>query len=44
VHAQQIAAIELFDRWLADHLAGGARASDTDRVREIIEGDLELDA
>lgn len=41
VHAQQIAAIELFDKWLDEHLRGGAPA--TDRIREIIEGDLELD-
>lgn len=42
VHAQQIAAVELFDSWFAEHLAGGAPP--TDRIREIIEGDLELDA
>jgi hypothetical protein len=42
VHAQQIAAVELFDRWLVEHLEGSAPA--TDRIREIIEGDIELDA
>ena len=41
VHAQQIAAIELFDAWLAGHLTTGASNAG---VRKIIEGDLELDA
>jgi len=41
VHAQQIAAIELFDEWFSDHLSGGA---DNAGVRKIIENELELDA
>lgn len=41
VHAQQIAAIQLFDRWLETHLSTGASNAG---VRKIIENDLELDA
>lgn len=40
VHAQQIAAVRTFDRWFAEHLRGGDPAND--RVREIIEGDIEV--
>lgn len=43
VHCAQITAVERFDSWLTDHLEGGATELD-DRVREIVEGNLELDA
>lgn len=39
VHAQQIAVVELFDRWLGDHLGGKAPLDD--RVREAIANDLD---
>lgn len=41
VHAQQITAIETFDRWLGDYLEVGAPLDG--RAREIIKNDLELD-
>lgn len=41
VHAQQISAVQLFDRWFSDHLAG---SSSNAGVRKIIEQELELDA
>jgi hypothetical protein len=42
VHAAQIEAITLFDSWLGDHLKGGSNEFN-DRIRQIIEGDLDLD-
>lgn len=42
VHAAQIEAIQAFDQWLADHLAGRDPELDA-RVRETIEADLALD-
>jgi hypothetical protein len=42
VHAQQISAIQIFDKWMDGHLRGNEPISD--RVREIIQGDIELDA
>lgn len=43
VHAVQIEAVTQFDRWMVDHLQGGSVEID-DRIREIIEKDLEFDA
>lgn len=43
IHAAQIEAITLFDSWLDDHLKGNATEFN-DRIREIIQGDIELDA
>lgn len=43
VHANQIEAVELVDRWLADHLRGG-REGLHERIREMIEGNIEIDA
>ncbi len=43
VHAAQVEAIACFDRWLVDHLSGGSLELDA-RVREVIEGDLQLDS
>lgn len=42
VHAAQIEAIEAFDAWMVDHLAGRDPELDA-RVRETIEADLPLD-
>lgn len=41
-HAQQVTAIEVFDRWMGAHLSG-REAVDHDRMREIIEQNLPLD-
>lgn len=41
VHAQQIVAVQMFDKWLGEHLRGGAPVSD--RVREIIANDLDAE-
>jgi hypothetical protein len=43
VHGRQVEAIQLFDRWLADHLRGPDPAV-LARVREMIEQDLAFDA
>ena len=44
VHAAQITAVETFDQWLGDQLAGRDASALNDRIREIIEGELEIDA
>lgn len=43
VHAAQIEAVKLFDRWMIDHLNGGDPEV-LARVREIIERDVAFDA
>lgn len=43
VHAAQIEAITLFDEWMVDHLQGGSTEIN-DRIREVIQQDLEFDA
>jgi hypothetical protein len=43
VHAAQIEAITLFDEWMVDHLQGGSTEVN-DRIREVIQQDLEFDA
>lgn len=43
VHGRQVEAIQLFDRWLSDHLRGPDPAV-LARVREMIEQDLAFDA
>jgi hypothetical protein len=42
VHAQQVTAVQRFNTWFDDHIAGADRGRQ--RVRQIIEGDLELGA
>jgi hypothetical protein len=43
IHAAQIEAITLFDEWMVDHLQGGSTEVN-DRIREVIQQDLDFDA
>lgn len=43
VHAAQVEAIQLFDKWMGDHMRGPDPQL-LERVREIIQGNLDFDA